>query len=160
MASPRSTPSRPTGRSAPSTRRCAWRPPTRWSATTPAPAISPPATPAPRRCSSRPPRPRRPTLAPAAWYNLGNARLGGADARGAIDAYREALLRRPDFAAAKHNLELALRELERQRQEQEKQQQDQKQQQEKQQQEQPQEKQDPQQGGAGQAAARATASAG
>ena len=81
-----------------------------------------------------------PDLAPAAWYNLGNARLGGADARGAIDAYREALLRRPDFAAAKHNLELALRELERQRQEQEKQQQ------EKQQQEQPQEKQDPQQG--------------
>jgi outer membrane biosynthesis protein TonB len=87
-----------------------------------------------------------PDLAPAAWYNLGNARLGGADARGAIDAYREALLRRPDFAAAKHNLELALRELERQRQEQEKKQQDQKQQQEKQQQEQPQEKQDPQPG--------------
>lgn len=64
-----------------------------------------------------------PELAPAAWYNLGNARLGGGDARGAVDAYREALLRRPDFAAAKHNLELALRDLERQRQQQQQKQQ-------------------------------------
>ncbi len=50
-----------------------------------------------------------PELAPAAWYNLGNARLSASNAQGAVDAYREALLRRPDFAAAKHNLELALR---------------------------------------------------
>jgi len=89
-----------------------------------------------------------PALAPAAWYNLGNARLGGGDARGAIDAYREALLRRPDFAAAKHNLELALRELEQQRrqqqQEQQQRQQEQEQQQQKKQQQEHQEKQEQQ----------------
>jgi len=53
-------------------------------------------------------------LAPEAWYNLGNARLGAGDARGAVDAYVEALRRRPDFTDAKFNLELALRERQRQ----------------------------------------------
>lgn len=77
-----------------------------------------------------------PELAPAAWYNLGNARLSGSNPQGAVDAYREALLRQPDFAAAKHNLELALRELERQRQEQQKQQEQQQQEQQKKQEQQ------------------------
>ena len=79
-------------------------------------------------------------LAPAAWYNLGNARLAASNAQGAVEAYREALLRQTDFAAAKHNLELALRELERQRQEQQKQQQQQKQQDQEQQKQQQQQR--------------------
>jgi len=57
-----------------------------------------------------------PTLAPDAWYNLGNARLASGDARGAIEAYAETLRRASDRLEAKKNLELALRELERQRQ--------------------------------------------
>lgn len=55
-----------------------------------------------------------PSLAPLAYYNLGNARLAGGDARGAVAAYRESLLRDPASADAKHNLELALRRLEQQ----------------------------------------------
>lgn len=54
-------------------------------------------------------------LAPAAWYNLGNARLGAADPAAAVEAYRQALLRNPSDAEAKHNLEIALREREKQR---------------------------------------------
>lgn len=53
-----------------------------------------------------------PGLAADAFYNLGNARLGARDARGAIDAYVETLRRAPERADAKHNLELALRALE------------------------------------------------
>ncbi|HEX9800096.1 MAG TPA: hypothetical protein VGC00_08020 [Thermoanaerobaculia bacterium] len=56
-----------------------------------------------------------PELAPAAWYNLGTARLAAGDADGAAEALRETLRRAPDHADAKHNLELALRELDRQR---------------------------------------------
>ena len=56
-----------------------------------------------------------PELAPAAWYNLGNARLAAAEPAAAVEAYKQALLRRPDDAAAKHNLELALQEREKQR---------------------------------------------
>jgi len=56
-----------------------------------------------------------PELAPRAWYNLGNARLGAGDAAGAVAAYVESLRRDPASIDAKHNLELALRELERQR---------------------------------------------
>jgi tetratricopeptide (TPR) repeat protein len=48
-------------------------------------------------------------LAPAAFYNLGNARLAAGDVDGAIAAYRETLLRDPARRDAKHNLELALR---------------------------------------------------
>ena len=69
-----------------------------------------------------------PSLAPAAYYNLGNARMAAGDARGAIAAFRESLLRDPARADAKHNLELALRRLEQQ---QKQQQQDQQQQQQK-----------------------------
>ncbi|MCB1009293.1 MAG: hypothetical protein KDB94_10400, partial [Acidobacteria bacterium] len=64
-------------------------------------------------------------LATPAWYNLGNARLSGGDARGAISAYREALLHEPAHLPSKHNLEVALRELQKQQQQQQQQQQDQ-----------------------------------
>jgi Ca-activated chloride channel family protein len=57
-------------------------------------------------------------LAPSAWYNLGNGRLATGDAEGAVKAYVEALRRQPEHENAKVNLELALRELERQRREQ------------------------------------------
>ncbi len=57
-------------------------------------------------------------LAPEAWYNLGNARLDAGDAKGAVQAYVESLRRRPDFAPAKYNLELALRRQEEKRREQ------------------------------------------
>lgn len=57
-----------------------------------------------------------PELAPAAHYNLGNARLSARDAAGAVEAYKQALRLAPDDANAKHNLELALREREKQRQ--------------------------------------------
>jgi Ca-activated chloride channel family protein len=70
-----------------------------------------------------------PDLQPAAFYNLGGARFAARDFRGAAAAFVETLKRRPDHAAAKHNLELALRELareeERQRQQQRQQQQQQ-----------------------------------
>lgn len=49
-------------------------------------------------------------LAPAASYNLGNARLASGDAAGAVEAYKRALRLAPDDADAKHNLEIALRE--------------------------------------------------
>ncbi|HYU30717.1 MAG TPA: tetratricopeptide repeat protein, partial [Thermoanaerobaculia bacterium] len=53
-----------------------------------------------------------PDLAPAAQYNLGNARLAAGDAAGAVEAYKQALRLAPADADAKHNLELALRERE------------------------------------------------
>jgi len=56
-----------------------------------------------------------PELAPAANYNLGNARLAGGDAAGAVEAFKQALRLEPDNADAKWNLELALREREKQR---------------------------------------------
>lgn len=49
-----------------------------------------------------------PGLAPDAWYNLGNAYLDADRPGRAIGAYEEALRRRPDFADAKFNLEVAL----------------------------------------------------
>jgi len=55
-----------------------------------------------------------PELAPAAWYNLGTARLASGDARGAIEALSEALRRAPADLAAKQNLEIALDEIQRQ----------------------------------------------
>lgn len=56
-----------------------------------------------------------PELAPGAHYNLGNARLADGDAAGAVEAFKSTLRLRPDDAAAKHNLEVALRRLEEQR---------------------------------------------
>jgi Ca-activated chloride channel family protein len=55
---------------------------------------------------------KAPELAPAAWYNLGNAQLKAGDSAAAVEAYREALLRNPNDANAKFNLELALKERE------------------------------------------------
>ncbi len=57
------------------------------------------------------------SLRPLANYNLGNARYGGGDLPGAIEAYKDALRADPTFADAKHNLEFAQRELEKQQQE-------------------------------------------
>jgi hypothetical protein len=56
-----------------------------------------------------------PDLSPAAHYNLGNARLAAGDAAGAVEAYKTALRAEPGNADAKFNLEIALREKERQR---------------------------------------------
>jgi Ca-activated chloride channel homolog len=56
-----------------------------------------------------------PELSPAAHYNLGNARLAAGDADGAVEAYKEALREQPDNQDAKHNLELALREAQKQK---------------------------------------------
>lgn len=58
---------------------------------------------------------KAPELAPAAWYNLGGAQLSAGDSAAAVEAYRQALLRNPDDADAKWNLELALQEREKQR---------------------------------------------
>jgi hypothetical protein len=74
-------------------------------------------------------------MAASAQYHLGTARLaasganaahgapGAANLEGAVEALQEALRLQPDFAAAKHNLELALRAQERQRQQEEERQQ-------------------------------------
>jgi Ca-activated chloride channel family protein len=51
-------------------------------------------------------------LAPAAYYNLGNARLTAGDAAGAVEAYKQSLRRAPSDPNTKHNLEIALRERE------------------------------------------------
>ncbi len=53
-------------------------------------------------------------LAVKAWYNLGNGYLAKQEYGRAIRAYREALLRQPDFVPAKQNLELALQAQQRQ----------------------------------------------
>ena len=57
-------------------------------------------------------------LRPDALYNLGNAYLAAGYAAAAADSYRAALRLRPDHQPTKHNLELALRELEKQQQQQ------------------------------------------
>jgi Ca-activated chloride channel family protein len=56
-----------------------------------------------------------PALSPAAHYNLGNARLAAGDAAGAAEAYRQALREQPANHDAKYNLELALREEQKQK---------------------------------------------
>jgi Ca-activated chloride channel family protein len=56
-----------------------------------------------------------PALSPVAHYNLGNARLEAGDAAGAAEAYRQALRERPEDQNAKYNLELALREEQKQK---------------------------------------------
>lgn len=57
-----------------------------------------------------------PALAPAAQYDLGNARFGAGDAAGAVEAYKQSLRLDPASADTKHNLELALRQLDKERQ--------------------------------------------
>jgi Ca-activated chloride channel family protein len=54
-------------------------------------------------------------LAPAAHYNLGNARLAMGDAAGAVQAYKQVLRAEPGNQNAKFNLELALREEQKQK---------------------------------------------
>ncbi|HEV8577683.1 MAG TPA: VWA domain-containing protein [Thermoanaerobaculia bacterium] len=49
-------------------------------------------------------------LSSAAHYNLGNARLATGDAAGAVEAYKQVLRAEPGNENAKFNLELALRE--------------------------------------------------
>ena len=53
-----------------------------------------------------------------ALYNLGNARLTADDLPGAIASYEASLRHDPGHRAAKHNLELALRQLEQEQQQQ------------------------------------------
>ena len=60
-------------------------------------------------------RKAEPGLSPAAHYNLGNARLAAGDADGAVEAYKEALREQPKNLDTKYNLELALREAQKQR---------------------------------------------
>ena len=57
-----------------------------------------------------------PSLKPRAQYNLGNAKLAAGDASGAVAAYKDALRLVPENEDAKFNLELALRQLEKERQ--------------------------------------------
>jgi len=54
-------------------------------------------------------------LAPAAHYNLGGARFAAGDAAGAAEAFKQALRLQPDNQDAKYNLELALREEQKQK---------------------------------------------
>jgi tetratricopeptide (TPR) repeat protein len=63
-----------------------------------------------------------PALEAQAWYNLGNALYRQQQVEGALGAYKEALRRNPGDTDAKHNLEVALEQLQ-QQQEQEQQQQ-------------------------------------
>lgn len=56
---------------------------------------------------------RQPRLAASSLYNLGNAHLAQGDPESAIRAYEDALRLAPGHEDAKHNLELALRELQR-----------------------------------------------
>jgi tetratricopeptide (TPR) repeat protein len=51
------------------------------------------------------------SLRPDAFYNLGNAQLAAGEVEAAIEAYRSCLRIAPDHQPAKHNLELALRQL-------------------------------------------------
>ncbi len=56
-----------------------------------------------------------PELSTAAHYNLGNARLAAGDAAGAAEAFRQTLRQAPGNPDAKYNLELALREEQKQK---------------------------------------------
>ena len=57
-----------------------------------------------------------PELEPRVQYNLGNAKLAAGDASGAVEAYKQSLRLDPAREDAKWNLELALRQLEKERQ--------------------------------------------
>ncbi|HEV2851722.1 MAG TPA: VWA domain-containing protein [Thermoanaerobaculia bacterium] len=56
-----------------------------------------------------------PELSPTAHYNLGNARLAAGDAAGAVEAYKHVLRAEPGNQNAKYNLEVALREEQKQK---------------------------------------------
>lgn len=59
-----------------------------------------------------------PALQAQAWYNLGNALYRQQQVEGALEAYKEALRRNPGDTDAKHNLEVALEQLQQQEQQQ------------------------------------------
>jgi tetratricopeptide (TPR) repeat protein len=59
-----------------------------------------------------------PVLAAQAWYNLGNAFFGAEQWPQAVEAYKQALRLQPDDWDGKHNLELALQNLQEQQQQQ------------------------------------------
>ena len=59
-----------------------------------------------------------PVLEAQAWYNLGNALYRQQQVEGALEAYKEALRRNPADTDAKHNLEVALEQLQQQQQQQ------------------------------------------
>ncbi len=63
-----------------------------------------------------------PVLEAQAWYNLGNALYRQQQVEGALEAYKEALRRDPGDTDAKHNLEVALEQLQQQQQQQQQQQ--------------------------------------
>jgi len=65
-----------------------------------------------------------PILEAQAWYNLGNALYRQQQVEGALEAYKEALRRNPGDTDAKHNLEVALEQLQQQQQQQQQQQSD------------------------------------
>ena len=62
-----------------------------------------------------------PVLEAQAWYNLGNALYRQQQVEGALEAYKEALRRNPGDTDAKHNLEVALEQLQQQEQQQQQQ---------------------------------------
>ena len=64
-----------------------------------------------------------PVLEAQAWYNLGNALYRQQQVEGALEAYKEALRRNPGDTDAKHNLEVALEQLQQQEQQQQQQEQ-------------------------------------
>ena len=64
-----------------------------------------------------------PALEAQAWYNLGNALYRQQEVEGALEAYKQALRRNPADTDAKHNLEVALEQLQQQEQQQQQQQQ-------------------------------------
>jgi Ca-activated chloride channel family protein len=85
-------------------------------------------------------------VAQSTFYNIGNVQFNTQDYEAAIESYKEALRINPNDIDAKHNLELALRQLQQQQQQQDQQQQQQDQQQQQQdQQQQDQQQQDQQQ---------------
>ena len=57
-----------------------------------------------------------PVLEAQAWYNLGNALYRQQQVESALEAYKEALRRNPGDTDAKHNLEVALEQLQQQEQ--------------------------------------------
>jgi Ca-activated chloride channel family protein len=84
-------------------------------------------------------------LAHNSYFNIGNSAYNLEDWTAAVDAYREALVRNPDDQDAKHNLELALQQLQKEQEQQENQDQQQDQQENQDQQQDQQENQDQQQ---------------
>ena len=65
-----------------------------------------------------------PAVDAQAWYNLGNSLFKQQQLEPALEAYKEALRRNPSDTDAKHNLEVALEQLQQQQQQQDREQSD------------------------------------